>query len=129
MARGAGARRDGRRRHGELETEVLGALWAVEESLTPGQVQQALGGQLAHNTVHTVLARLHDKGLVTRCPAGRTHTYRPTRGAETVAAQQMAALLARGPDHEAVLQRFVSSLSSEDESALRRLLTAEPTQR
>lgn len=111
-----------RRAAGELESEVLAALWACDEALTPGEVQQAVGGELAYNTVHTILVRLFDKGLVERVGAGRAHAYSPTQGAEDLAAEQMQALLERGPDRRAVLQRFVTSLSAEDERALRSML-------
>ncbi len=122
MGRRTDTPRAGRRNPGELESEVLAALWAAEEPLTPGQVQQALDGGLAYNTVHTILVRLFEKQLLTRTLLGRAHAYRPTKGAEDLTAEQMTALLERGPDHEAVLQRFVTALSSHDEAALRRLL-------
>lgn len=117
-----------RRSPGSLESEVLAALWAASSPMTVGEVQKVLGGGLAYNTVHTILVRLHDKGVVQRSPGAkagtRAHAYRPTLGAEEMAAEQMQALLERGADHQAVLQRFVTSLSPEDEAALRRLLEA-----
>ncbi len=122
MGRRTDAKRAGRRAHGELESEVLAALWAADAPLTPGEVQQALGAELAYNTVHTILVRLYEKGQVARSPAGRAHRYQPSKGVEDVAAKQMTALLDRGPDHQAVLQRFVTALSAEDEAALRQLL-------
>lgn len=113
-----------RRAPGALESEIMAALWAVDEALTPAGVQQALGGDLAYNTVQTILVRLHEKGLLARSAAGRAHAYTPVAGAEDQAARQMHALLDRGPDHQAVLQRFVTTLSAADESALRRLLAS-----
>lgn len=117
-----GGPRRPRRAAGELESEVLAALWASDQALTPGEVQQALGGELAYNTVHTILVRLFDKGLVERVGAGRAHAYSPTQGADALVAERMQALLERGPDRQAVLQRFVTSLSAEDERALRTML-------
>ncbi|WP_298795867.1 BlaI/MecI/CopY family transcriptional regulator [uncultured Pseudonocardia sp.] len=123
----AGDTESGRRRRrapGALESEILAALWAADAPLTPAGVQDALGGELAYNTVQTILVRLHEKGLLQRTAAGRAHAYAPVAGAEDHAARQMHALLDRGPNHQSVLQRFVTTLSDADESALRELLTA-----
>ena len=59
-----------RRAYGALETDVLGVLWDDDSSLTPGEVRDALGGDLAYTTVMTVLTRLFEKGLVTRTQQG-----------------------------------------------------------
>ena len=116
-----------RRGRGELESEVLAALWAGEQALTPLQVQQSLASSLAYNTVQTILIRLMDKGLVVREPRGRAHCYRPTHGQAELAAERMHALMDRGPDHAAVLQRFVGTLSANDEAVLRQLLAGPST--
>ena len=116
-----------RRGRGELESEVLAALWASEQALTPLQVQQALASLLAYNTVQTILIRLLDKGLVVREPRGRAHCYRPTHGQAELAAERMHELMDRGPDHAAVLQRFVGTLSAGDEAVLRQLLAGPST--
>lgn len=115
-----------RRGPGELETEVLAALWAVGQALTPAQVQRELGDRVAYNTVQTILSRLLDKGLVQREPAGRAHRYQPTRGQAELAAEQMHAVLARGRDHTAVLQRFLTALSDTDRESLRELVRSQP---
>ncbi len=111
-----------RRGPGELETEVLAALWAAAEPLTATQVQTRLGTPLAHTTVQTILVRLHEKGLATREPAGRAHVYRPAQGQAERAAQQMHDLLTGGRDHLAVLQQFLDRLSPDDADALRGLV-------
>jgi len=112
-----------RRAAGVLEAEILAALWAADEALTPRQVLEHLGDEsLAYNTVHTILVRLFDKGMVSRVASGRAHRYAATALAQERAAEQMAALLDRGPDRHAVLQRFVTALSPADERALRSLL-------
>lgn len=111
-----------RRGRGALESEVLGALWSGDEPLTSAQVQALIGDDIAYNTVQTILIRLHDKGLVLREKAGRAHTYRPARGQAEFAAEQMRAVMLRGPDHVAVLQSFLAGLDSDDEKALRMLL-------
>lgn len=118
----------GRRPHGELESEVLALLWASDSPMTPGEVQQALGRNLAYNTVHTILARLHAKGAVTREPAGRAHAYRPVLDAAGLAARQMQALLDKGGDRTAVLRRFIAGLPSDDEQVLAALLRQQTRQ-
>lgn len=111
-----------RRASGELESEVLAALWAADEPLTAAEVRGAVGRELAYNTVQTVLVRLYEKGLVDRVADGRRHTYHPVKQAEELAAEQMQELLSRGQNRQAVLQRFASSLPIEDARALMALL-------
>ena len=114
--------RAARRSAGELENEVLATLWATDQALTPAEIQTQLGGSLAYNTVHTILKRLYDKGLVLRDVDGRRGAYRPARGAAELTAEAMHRALDRGPDPIAALQQFVSGLSPEEEQALRDLL-------
>ncbi|MEW1656770.1 BlaI/MecI/CopY family transcriptional regulator [Streptomyces sp. NPDC093707] len=115
--RGKGERRSA----GELESEVLAALWASDGPMTPAQVQADIGG-LAYNTVHTILKRLLDKGLVVRDAAGRRGAYRPAKNAAERTAEIMHEALGRGPDPIAALQQFVTGLSPQEERALRDLL-------
>ncbi len=130
MTRGTQRReRGGRRRaHGELEAGVLAALWAAGRPLTAAQVNDELPGDLAYTTVLTILSRLHDKGMLTRRRAGRGYAYTPVEDEATHTAEQMRSLLDQGPDRAAVLSRFVSELSAQDERLLQRLLAEqEPT--
>ncbi|MFJ9609302.1 BlaI/MecI/CopY family transcriptional regulator [Kitasatospora sp. NPDC101176] len=112
-----------RRPAGELEAEVLAALWAARQPMTPQDVQTALGGDLARTTIATILARLHDKGTVERTRAGRAYAYTPTvQDPAGLAARRMHTELGREADRSTVLARFVSDLSAEDEQLLRALL-------
>jgi predicted transcriptional regulator len=113
-----------RRARGELESEVMAALWAAGERLTPAGVQAALGGDLAYNTVQTILIRLLEKDLVRRAPAdrGRGHAYWPAQDAATLAATRMRAALDERPDRRAVLQQFAAGLGEDDAETLRALL-------
>jgi predicted transcriptional regulator len=111
-----------RRAPGELEADVLAALWRAEEPMSPGQVRQALGSDLAYTTVMTILSRLHEKGSVTRQRAGRAYLYTPAYDQAEMAAAQMRELLDRGQDREEVLARFVGSLTTDDERTLASLL-------
>ena len=111
-----------RRNAGELEGEVLAVLWAADRALTPAEIQSGIGGGLAYNTVHTILKRLYDKGLVLRDADGRRGAYRPAKNAAELTAQAMHAALDRGPDPIAALQHFVTGLTPQEGQALRDLL-------
>ncbi|EWM12627.1 BlaI/MecI/CopY family transcriptional regulator [Kutzneria sp. 744] len=111
-----------RRRSGELESEVLAALWAADGAMTPAQVQTELGGSLAYTTVVTILSRLHDKGVAARERQGRAYAYSPVQDEPGRAAGRMRKLLDAEPDRRLVLTRFVTDLSEEDEVLLRQLL-------
>ena len=109
----------GRRSAGELEAAVLAALWAVDRPRTPVEIQAELGGGLAYNTVHTILTRLLDKGRVVRSTSDGRTVYAPAKDAADSAAEQMASVLDAAGDRRAILARFVTSLSPEDEAAIR----------
>lgn len=117
------ATKDGRRAPGTLEAEVMAVLWAAEAPLTAAYVHRELGGDLAYNTVQTILIRLHDKKVVERRRAGRGHLYWPVEDAATAAASQMRAALADRADRHAVLQQFAASLDESDAEVLRQLLS------
>ncbi|WP_329139900.1 BlaI/MecI/CopY family transcriptional regulator [Streptomyces sp. NBC_01476] len=112
----------GRRARGELEAEVLAALWAAGEPVGAGTVREQVAGDPAYTTVLTILTRLHEKGLVTRERAGRGYLYAPLHDEAGHAAAGMRDFLDHGGDRAAVLSRFVSGLSAEDEKLLERLL-------
>ena len=120
-----GHRGHSRRAAGELEGEVLAALWAAHEPLTPAQLQAAVAGNLAYNTVHTILTRLQEKQLVTRVREGSRRAYAPVKDAAQLAADRMRDVLEHGGDRAKILQRFVTALSPADEDALREFLHRE----
>lgn len=111
-----------RRSRGTLEQEIVAALAATAQPMTPAQVRDHLGGDLAYTTVMTVLARLAEKGVVTRERIGRAYAYTAVRDEAEVTARQMHRLLDAGDDKVAVLSRFVGVLSGEDERLLMELL-------
>lgn len=113
-----------RRRSGELEADVLAALWASPEPMVPADVQAAVGGDLAYTTVMTILVRLHDKGVIEREKVGRAYAYRPVVEETTVVADQVRRLLERGNDRTAVLQGLIDGLDTDDARALRDMLAA-----
>jgi predicted transcriptional regulator len=114
--------RGSRREAGELESEVLAALWASGEPMTPADVQRQMKAGLAYTTVMTTLSRLFEKGLVERRRAVRGYAYSPSVREADFAARRFRALLDRGHDPEAVLQGFVSELSPGEKQTLRALL-------
>jgi len=114
-----------RRPPGALEAEVMDVLRAAGASLSPGQVRERLAArqleELSYSTVVTIVSRLHAKGLLARQRAGRGFTYTPVDEA-SLAASRMSQVLGSEHDHDAVLSRFVSGLSSRDTRLLRELL-------
>lgn len=111
-----------RRGMGALEAEILGHLWAIGLPASPGQVLEAMGGDLAYTSVMTILVRLWKKGLVARERRGRAFVYRPVLTEAELTASRMRATLDRTRDREAALSRFVGTLNKCDERVLRRLL-------
>ncbi|MET9071396.1 BlaI/MecI/CopY family transcriptional regulator [Streptomyces sp. NPDC004232] len=115
----------GRRPNGALEAEILSALQAAHGDLTAGEVRARLTGGFAYTTVVTALSRLHGKGLLRRSRRGRAYAYAPLDDEPGLAARRLHQLLADEPDREAVLSRFVTTMSPDDEQLLRRLLGPE----
>ncbi|MEU6896349.1 BlaI/MecI/CopY family transcriptional regulator [Streptomyces sp. NPDC046557] len=113
----------GRRARGALESDVLAVLWSTDEPLTARQVRERLPGGLAYTTVLTILSRLHEKGMLLRHREGRGYAYAPARDEASHTARRMRTLLDGGSDREAVLIRFVSELSEQDEELLQHLLS------
>ena len=114
-----------KRGQGELESEVLAEIWAQGCPVTAADIVEALGGDLAHNTIQTTLVRLFDKGLVQREKVGRAHAYRAARDEVTLTAERMAAHLGPSSDRRAVLAQFVATLDPADSEALRLVFAAD----
>ena len=123
---GPAAAGPGRRGAGELEAAVLEVRQRGGSALSPGEVRELIGGDLAYTTVVTILSRLHAKGVLDRHKSGRAYLYAPVADSPGLAARRMARVLDEEADREAVLARFVSSLSGRDEELLRRML-ADPS--
>ncbi|MGK5629137.1 BlaI/MecI/CopY family transcriptional regulator [Streptomyces sp. URMC 123] len=105
-----------------MEAQVLEALRRADGPVSAAWVQERLGGDLAYTTVMTILSRLHAKGAVSRDRAGRSFLWLPTSDVAGLAALRMRRLLDGEDDRGAVLARFVSGLSADDERLLRGLL-------
>ncbi len=113
---------ESRRGWGDLVRAIIRVLEQTAAPMTPAQVRQALGGGMAYTTAMTVLARLYDKGILSRERAGRAFAYRLIRDPALVTARRMHRLLDVEPDRAEVLAHFVGELRGEDEALLRRLL-------
>ena len=110
------------RRVGDLESEILERLWAAEGWSSGREVWERLDDAgRAYTTVMTVLARLVDKGLVTRVEEGRGHLYRAAGDPDELTAQAIHSLLGATQDPRAALGHFVEGL---EDPALVRELTA-----
>jgi BlaI family penicillinase repressor len=97
------------------ELEVLKALWelgsgsvrAVHERMCPG-------GELAFNTVQTLLRIMEDKGLVTHRAEGRAFIYEPTYSRDRVTSRLLHKVFDGALD-QAVLSLLQAKDASLDE--------------
>lgn len=105
---------------------MLATVAAAGRPLTPAEVLDGLGRELAYTTVMTTLARLHDKGALVRERRGRAFAYaaagEPAAVAAALTARQMRRLLDGDQDRAGVLARFVAELDPADERTLTALL-------
>lgn len=115
-----------KRPDGGLEHEIMTVLWGTADALSPSDVRERLGGDLAYTTVATVLGRLHTKGLVVRSEHGKGFRYRAGVDEAQLAATKMRAVLSGASNRADVLSGFVSGLSKRDANALRKLLDGSP---
>ncbi|MEV0457253.1 BlaI/MecI/CopY family transcriptional regulator [Catellatospora methionotrophica] len=117
----------GRRRSGQLESQIVTVLTDAGLALTPGEVRDRLAPEadLSYSTVVTILSRLHIKGAVIRERDGRAYRYAAVRDAAGLVAERMTRLLSAESDRTSVLRRFLGSLDAGDEQILRDLLRDE----
>ena len=105
---------------------MLACLAAAGRPMSPGEVREELGDQLAYTTVMTALSRLYAKGALLRRSAGRGYAYElpggPAGAQASMTAHRMLRLLETGGDRAGVLSRFVADMRPEDEELLTSLL-------
>ena len=111
-----------RRGYGDLAQAILDLVGQAGAPVTPAQVRDALGRELAYTTVMTVMARLYDRGLLARKRSGRAFAYTVVGDPAQVTARRMHRILDVDADRAGVLARFVADLSAEDEELLTELL-------
>src|SRR3954447_23413171 len=87
------------------ELDVLKALWALGSgSVRDVHRRMCPGGELAFNTVQTLLRIMEDKGLVGHRSEGRTFVYFPTHSRERVAARFLSRVF------DGALDQFILSI-------------------
>lgn len=113
---------------GTLEYEVMRVLWTEAPANVPAVLARVNHDrdpdkQLAYTTVMTVLARLHDKGVLDRERRGRGFDYLPRFDepalVEHLSSQEVADLLDRYGD--VALAQFAQAVEEGDPKLLRRL--------
>jgi predicted transcriptional regulator len=109
---------------GELERSVMDAIWVHDDGLSAAELRDVLSptGSSPLTTVHTVLSRLEKKGFVTRDRSIRPHRYLAVSTREDHVAELMTEMLSQAPDRQAVLARFLGTVTEADTKALRNLL-------
>jgi predicted transcriptional regulator len=110
---------------GELEAQVMDALWDADDWLTPAEVLSAVKTRarpLAYTTVMTIVSRLWTKGMLHRRRQSRAYAYRPVSGRDVWAAQRMHDFLEAAGNRGAALSHFVEGIDGREAARLRRLL-------
>jgi predicted transcriptional regulator len=111
------------RARGELEQDVMTALWAHQEPASARVVLRSIGDpELAYTTVKTVLERLTRKQVVTRVNIDRTWHYSPAASRDDYVAELMLRALDRTGDRDGALVRFARAVSPADAEVLRAAL-------
>ena len=114
-----------RLQRGELEAQVMNALWDTDAWMTPRDVHAVITTPrrpLAYTTVMTILVRLWTKGMLEREPSGRAFAYRPVATRDEWAAQRMHELLEASGDRSLTLNHFIDSISTREVAQLRRAI-------
>ncbi|TMM30230.1 MAG: BlaI/MecI/CopY family transcriptional regulator [Actinobacteria bacterium] len=102
-----------RRGYGDLAQAILDLVGQAGAPVTPAQVRDALGRELAYTTVMTVMARLYDRGLLARKRSGRAFAYTVVGDPAQVTARRMHRILDVDADRAGVLARFVDGLTGD----------------
>ncbi len=114
-----------------LELEIMQVLWAAGPS-TAADIVPQLEGELAYNTVGTMLQVLLRKGKVKRTAEGRAYRYRAAVSRERAAGSAIGDLLKRmfGGSAEAMLLAMVDSghVGADDLQRARKALQAAETE-
>ena len=97
------------------ELDVLKALWAIGSgSVREVHERMCPGGELAFNTVQTVLRIMEDKGLIRHRARGRAFIYEPIYSRDRVAARLLERVFDGALD-QAVLSLLQAKDSTEEE--------------
>lgn len=107
-----------RRADGELENDVLRALWNLDRPASPGDVIDEMGTDLAYTSIATVLGRLCDKGLATRRRAGRSFQYEAASSEADLTTRRLRSILDASSDRRSALAGFAQSLNPAEAAEL-----------
>ena len=111
-----------RRPDGELEADVLQALWHLDRPASPADVIEQMHTDLAYTSIATVLGRLCDKGLVKRQRRGRSFAYTAATSEADLVARKIHSLLDATTDRASALAGIASGLDPDDAASLVALL-------
>jgi predicted transcriptional regulator len=114
------------RQQGELENQVMDALWNAKGSLTSQEILDTVNrgsDELALTTILTVLSRLVDKGMVARSSGtGRSLNFTAVETRERHSANLMLKLLGDSENPALTFAQFTKSLTPKQLAALRETL-------
>ena len=108
------------RQQGELEAQVLDALWDFDGEATSQALMDVLGEGIALTSLLTVLSRLVDKNLVTRRSGeGRALLFKAAVSREQHAADQLLKITEGTENPALAFAHFAKGLDKEALKALR----------
>lgn len=108
------------RSQGQLEGQVLGALWDFDAEVTSQQILDALDADIAMTSLLTVLSRLVDKELVSkRSGEGRSLLFKAVTSREQHAADQLLKIVASTDNPALAFAHFAKGLDTKALEALR----------
>lgn len=111
-----------RRADGQLETDVLRALWTLDRPASPSDVVDEMRTELAYTSIATILGRLCDKGLANRKRAGRAYKYEAADTEADLTAKRLRTVLYSASDRQSALIGFVQALDPADAAQLAAIL-------
>lgn len=110
--------------HGELQTQIMAALWHLEAG-TVEQVRGALAPRYrgAYTTIQTVLNRLAERGFLARERVGQAIVYTPRFTEAQYLSRTIEHTLASASPHarQAALAQLISGLGDGERADLKRL--------
>jgi predicted transcriptional regulator len=107
------------------ELDVLKALWALGSgSVREVHRRMCPGGELAFNTVQTLLRIMEHKGLVRHRALGRTFVYEPAYSRERVTARLLHRVFDGALDQVVLSLLEAKNASAEELRGLERLIAA-----
>ena len=111
-----------RRADGELETDVLRALWKLDRPSSPSDVIESMSTDLAYTSIATILGRLCDKGLAKRKRSGRAFEYEAASSEADLTAKRLRTILDATSDRQSALVGFAAALDPAEAAELVALL-------